>query len=116
MSMKKTRWRLPLSALGLLFTAIMLWAFLRHPERESYSVTLTWNAPAPRPGITLIGYNVYRRTSEGGLFVRIAEEVSGPPYEDRLVNSGRWYVYVVTSVDKVGRESRFSAEVKAKIP
>jgi hypothetical protein len=63
----------------------------------------------------LIGYNVYRRTAEG-VFVRIAEEVSGPPYEDRLVSSGRWYVYVMTSVDKVGRESRFLAEVKAEIP
>jgi hypothetical protein len=37
MSMKKTRWRIPwripLRALGLLFTAILFWAFLRHRAR-----------------------------------------------------------------------------------
>ena len=45
-----------------------------------------------------------------------AEREFGPPYEDRLVNSGRTYVYVVTAVDHTGRESRFSKEVSAEIP
>jgi fibronectin type 3 domain-containing protein len=64
----------------------------------------------------VVGYNAYRRAGEGGSFVKIADKVPAPPYENVLVNSGRTYFYVVTTVDQVGRESRFSAETKAKIP
>ena len=110
----KRSWRyVPLGIFALLLAAVM---FLRYLGTEQHSVTLTWQAPVLRSGLTLVGYNVYRRTAEGGSFVKIADKVSGPPYEDRLVGRGRRYVYVVTSVDKTGRESRFSAEAKAEIP
>jgi fibronectin type 3 domain-containing protein len=79
-------------------------------------VALTWNPPAARAGVTLAGYNIYRRTAESNSLVKIAEKVTGPPYEDRLVSSGRKYVYVVTSVDATGRESGFSAPAYAEIP
>jgi fibronectin type 3 domain-containing protein len=59
---------------------------------------------------------VYRRTSSGGEYVKLASGVAGPPYEDRLVNSGRTYLYVVTAVDQAGHESQFSAEASAVIP
>jgi fibronectin type 3 domain-containing protein len=111
--MKKVWWYALLGIFALLFTVSVL---LRHHRVEPHSVTLTWHAPAPRSGVTLVGYNVYRRTAESELFIKIAEKIQGPPYEDRLVSSGRKYVYVVTSVDKLGRESRFSAEAAAEIP
>jgi len=79
-------------------------------------VTLTWEAPPAAPGVSVVGYNVYRSTTAGQQFVRLASRVPGPPYEDRLVVSGRTYFYVVTALDQAGRESRLSAEVRATIP
>jgi|CZKY01.1.fsa_nt_gi fibronectin type 3 domain-containing protein len=64
----------------------------------------------------VVGYNMYRSTTSGSQFVKIATQVPGPPYEDGLVVSGRTYFYVVTALDHAGRESRFSAEARATIP
>jgi fibronectin type 3 domain-containing protein len=81
-----------------------------------HGVTLTWEAPPAAPGVSVVGYNLYRSTTSGKLFVKIASRVPGPPYEDGLVVSGRTYFYVVTALDQAGRESRFSGEVRATIP
>ena len=80
-----------------------------------HSVTLMWEAPAA-PGVSVVGYNVYRSTTSGKQFVKIASRVPGPPYEDRLVVSGHTYFYVVTALDQAGHESRFSGEIRATIP
>lgn len=101
--------------LGLLLILLVTFVWFRR-QAEPHRVTLTWQAPNPRRGVTVVGYNVYRRTSEEGTFVKIAGKVAGSPYQDHMVNSGRTYFYVVTSVDQVGRESRFSTEAKAEIP
>ncbi len=85
-------------------------------KARPHSVTLTWEAPRAVPGISVVGYNVYRSTTSGGQFVKIASRVSEPRYEDRLVVSGRTYYYVVTALDQSGRESKFSKEVPAPIP
>lgn len=81
-----------------------------------HGVTLTWEAPPAVPGASIKGYNVYRSTTSGKQFVKIASRVPGPPYEDGELISGRTYFYVVTAIDQVSRESRFSAEVRATIP
>jgi fibronectin type 3 domain-containing protein len=107
--------RLKLLQIGLL-TLLVIGLVWFHRKAELHRVTLTWQAPPPKTGVTVVGYNVYRRAGGGAPFVRIATRVPGPPYEDRLVNSERTYFYVVTTVDQVGRESRFSTEVKAEIP
>ena len=83
---------------------------------QPHWVTLTWKAPPTAAGVSVVGYNVYRSTTPGGPFVKLAERVPAPPYEDRLVNGGRTYIYVVTAVDQTGHESRFSGEAQAKIP
>jgi fibronectin type 3 domain-containing protein len=85
-------------------------------QAQPHRVTLTWEAPPSAPGVSVVGYNVYRSTTSGRQFVKLASRVSGPPYEDRLVVSGRTYFYVVTALDQAGRESRFSGEVRATIP
>jgi endo-1,4-beta-xylanase len=85
-------------------------------KAPSHGVTLTWEAPPAVPGVSVVSYNVYRSATSGRQFVKIASRVPGPPYEDSLVVSGRTYFYVVTALDQVGRESRFSAEVRATIP
>ena len=81
-----------------------------------HSVTLMWEAPPAGPGVSVVGYNVYRSTTSGKEFVKIASRVPGPPYEDRLVVSGQTYFYVVTTLDQAGHESRFSGEIQATIP
>jgi fibronectin type 3 domain-containing protein len=85
-------------------------------KAQPHRVTLAWQAPPPAPGVSVVGYNVYRSTTSYGPFVKLATRVPGPPYEDRLVVSGRTYFYVVTALDQAGRESRFSSEVRATIP
>ncbi len=86
-----------------------------HPKAP-HSVTLTWEPSKPTAGETLVGYNVYRRTREEIRFEKIATQVSGPPYEDRSVASGKTYVYAVTVVDSKGHESRLSMNIQAAIP
>jgi fibronectin type 3 domain-containing protein len=85
-------------------------------HKAPHSVTLNWQAPPATPGVSVVGYNVYRSTTSGNQFVKIASRVPNPPYEDRLVGSGRTYFYVVTSLDQAGHESRFSGEARATIP
>lgn len=85
-------------------------------KARPHSVTLSWQAPRVDAGSVIVGYNVYRSTTSGGPYVKLASRVPEPRYEDRLVNSDRTYYYVVTSVDQAGRESRFSGEARAVIP
>jgi fibronectin type 3 domain-containing protein len=85
-------------------------------KARPHSVTLTWQAPRVDAGSVIVSYSVYRSTTSGGPFVKLASRIPEPRYEDRLVNSGRTYYYVVTAVDQAGRESRFSNETRAVIP
>src|ERR1700736_2671405 len=82
-------------------------------KKKPHSVTLNWQAPPPVRGVSIVNYNLYRSTTSGKGFVLLASKIPGPPYEDRLVQSGRTYFYVVTAVDRLGRESGFSAEARA---
>jgi hypothetical protein len=101
------RWRLAFCTLLCLGLAC---------SNKTHRVTLTWQAPAPVPGVSIVGYNLYRSTTSGGPFVRLASNLTALRYEDRLVGSGRTYFYVVTAIDQAGRESRYSNEARAPIP
>jgi fibronectin type 3 domain-containing protein len=81
-----------------------------------HRVNLNWQAPAAKPGAPVKSYNVYRSTTSGSQYVRIASGVPEARYVDTTVSSGKTYYYVVTSVDAVGHESGFSAEIKATVP
>ena len=81
-----------------------------------HSVTLTWKAPDLPKKVSLVGYNIYRWTTKDSRYLRIAQHVPGPPYEDRQVTSGVTYFYAVTAVDQNGRESRLSENIQATIP
>lgn len=102
----------------LQFAAIVLCIALTccHKPEPHHWVTLTWSAPKPSPGVSIKSYNLYRSTTSGGPFAKLASQLAGPPYDDHLVNSGRTYYYVVTAVDQLGRESGFSGEIQARIP
>lgn len=100
----------------LVICALLCIGLACYHKAPPHSVTLTWEAPQAVPGVSIVGYNVYRSTTSGRQFVKIASRVPGPPYEDRSVGSGRTYFYVVTALDQADRESRFSAEARATIP
>jgi len=103
--------------LGVLLTgtAVTLGVYLGHAPHR-HSVTLRWNPPAETAGPKVVSYNIYRSTSPGGPYAPLASGVQSLTYKDDLVNTGVTYYYVVRSVDKSGRESGYSAELKVTIP
>ena len=109
-----TRSTTTLFLLGLIAALSLSFADCRHAG-QPHGVTLTWDASPAGPRVAA-GYNIYRSTTSGGPYAKIASDVHGSPYEDRVVTSGRTYFYVVTAVDLAGHESRFSGEVKAEVP
>jgi GH35 family endo-1,4-beta-xylanase len=70
-------------------------------------VYLTWNANTEND---LDGYNVYRSTTSGSEYSRIAERLEGPAYTDDAVSNGTTYYYVVTALDFSANESGYSNE------
>lgn len=112
----ESRVRVHSSRFLLVVSALLCLGVASCRKPQPHTVTLTWHAPPSVSGVTIVGYNVYRKTSYAGEFVRIASRVQTPLYEDRLILNDRTYIYAVTAVDQAGRESRFSGEVQAVIP
>jgi len=104
-----------IAAILLIGSAVALRSFL-HQDKRAHSVTLTWHAAANSPGSKIVSYNVYRSTSSGGPYAKVATSVRGLTYKDELVNPGVTYFYTVRSVDDSGRESPPSEEVKVTVP
>lgn len=74
-------------------------------------VDLGWTANSESD---LGGYNVYRRGTPSGTFVKInSGTLTGSAYSDTNVSAGTTYYYVVSAVDTSFNESSFSAEVNA---
>lgn len=59
-------------------------------------------------------YNVYRSTTSGDSYSRIASNVKVSKYSDTGLTAETTYYYVVTAVDKSGNESGYSKEAFAK--
>ena len=80
---------------------------------KQHVVTLTWNASTS----PVIGYNVYRRSSPQGAYLRINPSVvSALTYTDNTVQSGMTYYYVARAVDAQNHESINSNESSATVP
>ncbi|HEY6945973.1 MAG TPA: fibronectin type III domain-containing protein [Candidatus Acidoferrum sp.] len=83
------------------------------PPPVPHSVTLDWTASTS----TVIGYNVYRGTQDGGPYTPLNSSlVTTTQYKDSSVQSGHTYFYVVTAVDSSQVESANSNQVSATIP
>jgi hypothetical protein len=72
----------------------------------SQSATLTWTGNGSF-------YNVYRGTTTGGPYTKIASAITNSTYLDSTVQNGTAYYYVVTALDILGEESTYSTEVVA---
>jgi len=82
-------------------------------QQSTYSVHLTWQASTSN----VIGYNVYRSTTNGGPYVKINTTLVNPlTYIDSSVASSTTYYYVTTAVDPAGVESEYSNQATAEIP
>ena len=73
----------------------------------SQSATLNWSGNGSF-------YNVYRSTTSGGSYTKIASLVTNATYLDNAVQNGRAYFYVVTAMNILGDESAYSNEVVAR--
>jgi fibronectin type 3 domain-containing protein len=76
------------------------------------SVQLTWTA-STTAGVT--GYNVYRGTTTGGPYTKIASLVPRTGYTDSNLTSGNTYYYVVIAVAG-NAESIYSNEAFVTAP
>lgn len=70
-------------------------------------VSLAWNSVAGAAG-----YNLYRSPLSGGGWVKLNNApLTGTTYTDTGLQNATTYYYVVTALDTVGNESKFSNEV-----
>ena len=105
-----------LSLLAILLVVFGIFLLLHHRPAGPHRVTLTWQRAIDSTTARVVSYNVYRSTSRGGPYAKLASGVKAFRFEDELVNPGTTYYYVVKSVDESGRESQPSEEVQAVVP
>jgi len=107
--------RLPVAILVILFFGIVGVVLFRVAANERpHSVLLKWTPPAPKPGVTITGYKVYRSRVDG-TFEPLGF-VADPTYVDTKVRRGASYRYYVTAVSDGGNESPPSNPASAVIP
>ncbi|HTQ52584.1 MAG TPA: hypothetical protein VMJ12_17890, partial [Candidatus Acidoferrales bacterium] len=58
-------------------------------------------------------YNVYRSTTSGGDYTKIASLITNTTFFDVTLQNGTTYYYVVTALDILGEESGYSTELVA---
>jgi fibronectin type 3 domain-containing protein len=106
--------RLPVAILVILLSGIVgVVLFHAAANERSRSVVLKWSPPAPKAGVTVTGYRVYRSRLDG-TFEPLAF-VTDPTYVDNKVRRGASYRYYVTAVGDSGRESQPSTPASAVI-
>lgn len=79
----------------------------------AHAVSLAWKSPSS----SIAGFNVYRGLASKGPFTRINSSVHPhSTFTDGSVVGGSTYYYMTTSVNKKGKESKFSNRVQVQIP
>jgi hypothetical protein len=74
---------------------------------SNQSASLNWSGHG-------LYYNVYRSTTSGGSYTKIASLVTNATFLDGAVQNGTAYFYVVTALNVLGQESAYSGEVVAR--
>lgn len=107
---------MPIAILTILISGIVgVVLFRAAANQKPPSVLLKWNPPAPKPGVTVASYEVYR-SQAGQPFEPLASGVPTPSYVDHKVSSGITYNYYVRAVDTQGHPSPPSNQASATIP
>ena len=75
-------------------------------------MALSWNPSSS----SVVGYNVYRGSTTGGPYSKIASMNADTTYTDSSVQAGQTYFYVTTAVDATGKESANSNQTQAVVP
>jgi hypothetical protein len=82
-------------------------------QAVQHSVNLVWSESTS----SVIGYNVYRAVTSGGLYSKVSSSLDTLlSYTDTSVQGAQTYYYVVTSVDSANQESIYSNQAVALIP
>jgi hypothetical protein len=93
-----------------------LLARVRAGTAKHHEIHLRWNAPRTSAD-PIAGYNVYRSSDGGKTFSRVNTSADvRPDYNDKTVATGTTYIYMVKSVDKNGRESGPSNQIRLTVP
>ncbi len=79
---------------------------------EEHRIVLAWS---PSTASDLLHYSVYRGTTEGGPYTRIATALAAPNAVDTTALPDTAYRYVVTATDWIENESAYSREVAAAL-
>ncbi|MGH9538948.1 MAG: hypothetical protein ACRD3H_13560 [Terriglobales bacterium] len=106
----------PLAAVGILsFGIVGAVIFVAVAGPKPPSILLKWNAPAPKPGITIASYEIFRSQGSGA-FEPLVSGVKTPTYVDHDVIRGNTYNYYVRAVDTQGNVSPPSNQAIGVIP
>jgi fibronectin type 3 domain-containing protein len=91
----------------------------RTSARRQHRVTLSWNPSVPTMATEddVVGYNVYRRTGRGNMYIKInSVPVPDTNYVDVSVHGGETYYYQTTAVSSNGIESAPSNRITVTVP
>jgi len=78
------------------------------------SVTVTWSESIPPNGLPILGYNIFRGTSPGGLTQLAAQTAA--PFFDTGASASTTFYYAVEAVDTGGDVSPMSATAQITTP
>lgn len=107
---------LPVAVVAIVGSGIVAAVLFRSGEApKPRTVVLKWNPPAPKPGVTVASYQIYRCQGHGECGI-LASDVPAPSYADTKVTSGNTYDYYVRAVDTKGNVSPPSNQATVTIP
>jgi fibronectin type 3 domain-containing protein len=106
----------PLAVVALVCSGIVAVVHFRRAEApKPRTVLLKWDPPAPKAGVIIASYQIYRSPGNGD-FVILASDVPTPNYVDTKVTAGNTYNYYVRAVDTKGNLSPPSNQATVTIP
>jgi fibronectin type 3 domain-containing protein len=106
----------PVAVVAIVCSGIVAAVLFRSAEApKPRTVVLKWDPPAPKAGVTVASYQIYRSQGNGEFGI-LASDVPAPSYVDTRVTSGITYNYYVLAVDTNGNVSPPSNRATVTIP
>jgi fibronectin type 3 domain-containing protein len=106
----------PVAVVAIVCSGIVAAMLFRSAEAlKPRTVLLKWEPPAPKAGVTVASYQIYRSQGNGEFGI-LALDVPVPSYVDTKVTNGNTYNYYVVAVDTKGDVSPPSNRATVTIP